>query len=48
MAKGKKIGKTWSKRIRCIDGEMRWVKVRKVNGKEQIKRLKFVKRKKWM
>lgn len=42
--KGKKIGKTWSKRRRRINNRLRWVKVRKMDGKEQIKVLKWTKR----
>ena len=43
MLRGKKIGKTWTKRKRKINGVYRWVKVRKINGIEQIKILKWTK-----
>jgi CTP:phosphocholine cytidylyltransferase-like protein len=33
----RKIGKSWTKRIRKIDGKRRKVKVRKIGGREQIR-----------
>ena len=32
-----KIGSSWVKRRRKINGKMKWVKVRKVNGKEVVR-----------
>lgn len=34
------MGKTWEERIRKINGEHRKVKVRRINGREQVRVLK--------
>ncbi len=35
------MGKTWTERIRKINGERRKVKVRTINGREQVRVLKI-------
>lgn len=40
IAKKKKIGSTWSRRMRVINGKSRYVYVRKIDGKYQTRRHK--------
>jgi hypothetical protein len=43
MRRKRKIGKTWQNTLRVLNGKKRWVKVRKIDGKEQIRILKWTK-----